>query len=351
VLLRASQAELSAAAEDTAALSATVRSLQAALAEEQRRGSELAAELDRFKGEAQQGVIAATRAANEARQAVGTALTTLAAVQQAPPQSPPASASSDRALLADLADVRAQVRAGVALPSPVPPGRPLPPRLSLLPTHPGCGPGRTLGRQGRDRCRQRGPRDQSQQGHGRCSAAQEGGVCVVVAEVACCLWLSLSLACPTLDATAAAAAALQLTTAKLPDALSPFTSRLTELERTTAALQAMVAAQAQAQQPAAAALAHVQQRQEAVERSAAAVSQALPQLEARITAQEARLTGCQRDVEGACEGALMLLLLPCAVAPSSLSLYHVAAGLLAARPATAGMIQADALREQASWGG
>jgi hypothetical protein len=112
-MLRATHTELASATDDTAELAAAVRTLQGALAEEQRRSSDLSAELERFKAEAQQGVIAATRAANEARQAVGAALTTLSAVQQQQPAAASSAAAAqlggiEARVLADLADVRAQ---------------------------------------------------------------------------------------------------------------------------------------------------------------------------------------------------------------------------------------------------
>jgi chromosome segregation ATPase len=113
IMLRATHTELASVTDDTAELAAAVRTLQGALAEEQRRSSDLSAELERFKAEAQQGVIAATRAANEARQSVGAALTTLSAVQQQQPAAASSAAAAqlggiEARVLADLADVRAQ---------------------------------------------------------------------------------------------------------------------------------------------------------------------------------------------------------------------------------------------------
>lgn len=115
----ASREDLAAAAGDTAALSADLRALREELAAERQRSADAAAELVRFRAEAQAGIIAATRAANEARQAVGAALSTLAALQQEQGRPQPAAAPVPlvggptlERLQADLSDVRAQVGRG-----------------------------------------------------------------------------------------------------------------------------------------------------------------------------------------------------------------------------------------------
>lgn len=108
---KADREDVAAAARHAADTDATVAELRATVASLSARNDALALELATFKQEAKDGVITATRAANEARSAVSTALAAVALTE------PPASAAAVAAVEAEAARLRAEVvdvRAGLA---------------------------------------------------------------------------------------------------------------------------------------------------------------------------------------------------------------------------------------------